>query len=355
MADKLKKNKLMILLLVTGAVYFLLKYITPLIGPVLIAMLFVTIFGPLLQKMQAHLHIHRQIGAVLLLVFASVVVVVLVGVFSSWIVGSLPDWIGNLEVLEEQLAVVIHSICESIGDTIGIDRVYLEETLLLRVEEGFDYVRVEVLPGVLTQSWKYVKVIAAVGGFLMTFLIATVLLAKDYDAIMNRMLDREEFHLLLEVICGIIRYIATFVKAQFLIMSTIAFVAAVVLGIAGIRHGVLWGILTGLLDVLPFVGTGIVLVPTALIQLFNGEYSRALVCVVLYVGCIFIRELLEPKLIGKRIGVSPIAVLLSLYAGIQLFGVLGIIKGPLGFMIINQTYHGFLKRLDDVKKSDSLL
>ena len=66
--------------------------------------------------------------------------------------------------------------------------------------------------------------------------------------------------------------------------------------------------------------------------------------VIIYVVCIFLREILEPKLIGRKIGVTPIAVLVSLYAGIQLFGISGIIKGPLGFIIIYQTYLSLQRR-----------
>ena len=67
MVEKIKNNRVAVLLLLTGAVYFFLKEIVPLTAPVLVAMLFVTIFGPLLQKMQAKLRLHRQVGAVLLL------------------------------------------------------------------------------------------------------------------------------------------------------------------------------------------------------------------------------------------------------------------------------------------------
>ena len=70
MAEKIKENRFAVLLLLTGAVYFFLKVITPLTAPVLTAMLFVTIFGPLLQKMQKKLKIHRQIGTLLLLLLA---------------------------------------------------------------------------------------------------------------------------------------------------------------------------------------------------------------------------------------------------------------------------------------------
>jgi predicted PurR-regulated permease PerM len=185
---------------------------------------------------------------------------------------------------------------------------------------------------------KYVRPVAGIAAFLVSFVIAVILLAKDYDEIMNRMLDREEYHLFLEIICGIIRYIATYVKAQLIIMSIISATAAVVLGISGIKHGVMWGLTAGLFDVLPFFGTGIVLIPLAIAQIFAGKYAKAVVCVALYGACAFMREMLEPRLIGRKIGVTPILVLISVYAGIKLFGGWGIIKGPLGFIIIYQSY-----------------
>lgn len=347
MAEKLRENRLAVLLLVTGAVYFFLKVIAPLTAPILIAMLFVTIFGPLLQKLQSRLHLHRQICAVFLLLVACVFLGALVWVLFSWIVGSLPDWSGGLNAVEEGIAIAVHNVCSAIGRAIGIDSVYLEQTILGQIEEGIDYFQRQMLPGMLSQSFAYAKTLAAFGGFLLTFLIATVLLAKDYDDIMNRLLDREECHVILEIICGIIRYIATYVKAQLIIMSIIGTLSAAVLGIGGIRHGVLWGLAAGILDAFPFIGTGVVLVPLFIQQLFYGNYGRAAVCALLYIACIVIRELLEPKLIGRRVGVPPIAILMSLYAGIRLFGVWGIVEGPLGFVIVCQTYRSLECRLED--------
>ncbi len=351
MLEKVKESRILILLLLTAAVYFFLRYITPLVAPVLTAMLFVTIFGPTLQKLEKRFRLHRQVGAVLLLSVAVVLLAVLVWVLFSWFVGSLPEWISGLEDLEGELTVLVRRICKAVGDTLGVNGSYLEETVLKRIQEGFDYFQLKTLPGVLSQSLTYARAAASVGGFLIVFLIATVLLAKDYDAIMNRLLDREECHVLLEIICGIIRYIATYVRAQLIIMSGIAALAALVLGVSGVRQGVLWGILAGLLDALPFVGTGIVLVPLGIFQLFGGSCARAAVCIALYVVCAFLRELLEPRLIGRRLGVSPIAVLLSLYAGIQLFGVWGIVKGPLGFVMIYQAYRSVVRRMSVDEKA----
>ena len=338
MVEKIRDNRMIALLLTSGAVYFFLKFIAPLTAPVLTAMLFVTIFGPLLQKMQKKLKIHRQIGAIFLLLLACGILAVLIWVLFSWIVGSLPELVSRLDSLETELSGFVHDICNVVGRTLRIDNLYLEELLLTGIQEAMDYFQLELLPGMLSQSLTYVKTVAAVGGFLVTFLIATVLLAKDYDDIMNRLLDREECYVYLEIICGIIRYIATYIKAQIIIMSIIAALAAVVLGLSGIQYGILWGLLAGILDALPFIGTGVVLVPLGIQQFFYGNYMTGIICILVYVACIFIREILEPKLIGRKLGVSPIAILLSIYAGIKLFGLWGIIGGPLGFVIIYQTW-----------------
>lgn len=347
MLEKIRQSKMLTLLLITAVVYFFLRYLTPLFSPILVAMLFVTIFGPFLKSLQARLRVHRQVGAILLLVLGFGLLVVLVWVLFSWIVGSLPEWVGQLEALEPKLEELIQKGSESIGEMLGIDGEYLESTLLARLEEWMDYFQNEGAAGMLSGSLLYLKKLALLGGFLVTFVIATVLLARDYDRIMNNLLDREEFHVLLEVICGIIRYIATFVKAQVVIMSLISLTAGVVLWICGIRHGALWGMLAGLLDALPFIGTGIVLLPLSLTQLFQGLYGRALTCLILYAVCVFLREILEPRLIGKHMGISPIAVLTAVYAGIRLFGVWGIIKGPLGFMIIYQSWQSLMRRMGE--------
>ena len=152
MVGKLLQNKLVILLLLTGAVFFFLKIITPLTAPVLLALLFVTIFGPLLQKWQSRLHLHRQVGVIILLLLAGSILGILVCVLFSWIVGSLPDWIVGLDTIEQEVSAILHEICRLVEQTMGIDGEYLEQTVLSRLQEGIDYFQLEFLPGMLSQS-----------------------------------------------------------------------------------------------------------------------------------------------------------------------------------------------------------
>lgn len=345
MLDKIRHNRPLLLIVLTGVVWFFLEFISPLVCPILLAMLFVTIFGPLLQKMQEKLHVHRQIGAVILIFVALAFLSVLIWILSSWILGSLPEWLNGLDAAKVEVQTIVHKGCSTMGRLVGVDSVHLESTIMSSINENMRALGSDAVPGMLSQSLEYMKLAGVFGGFLMTFGISTVLLAKDYDDIMNRMLEREEWHVVLEVICGVIRYIATFVKAQALIMAVVGGTAAVVLGIAGIENGVLWGLLAGVLDALPFIGTSIVLIPLAIVQFIHGSYVKGVVCLILYGACIILREVLEPRLIGNRMGVPAIAVLVSLYVGIQLFGVWGIVKGPLGFVLIRESYLSIRKTI----------
>ncbi len=345
MVDILRKNKWVTLLCTSIVVYFFLRYISPLVAPLLVAMLFVTICGPLLKNMQKYLHLNRQVSAVLLLLFFGLFLVLLLWMLFTWIMGNLPVWFGNLQGFWENMENSVRSICNLGSNILNVESDYLEEVVLGRMRESAAFLEEQVLPGILSGSMRYVKGLVSVGAFLLLFVISTIFLAKDYDRIMNSMLDRQECYIVLDIICGIIRYVATFVKAQLLIMLLIGVTCAVVLGVSGVPSGIFWGILAGALDALPFLGTGIVLLPLTLTQFLGGHYVRVVFCILLYIGCIFIRELLEPKLIGRKMGIPPWVVLAVIYAGIKLFGVVGIIKGPLGFVLVQQTYLS-LKKVD---------
>jgi len=77
-----------------------------------------------------------------------------------------------------------------------------------------------------------------------------------------------------------------------------------------------------------------ILIPWSIITLINGNIYAAAVLITTYLICQIIREVLEPKLIGSRIGIKPLYTLISMYIGLKLFGVAGFILGPIGLIII---------------------
>ena len=127
----------------------------------------------------------------------------------------------------------------------------------------------------------------------------------------------------------ILRMTGGYCRAQLKILVIISGITVVGLWIGKVRNGLWIGLLAGILDALPMIGTGIVLIPTAIWQLLNENPQGAAFASVTYVACIAARELLEPRLLGAQIGLPPVLMLLSVYAGVKVFGAGGIFLGPL--------------------------
>lgn len=351
-------NKYIVLLLIIGAVYFFLKYISPLITPIIIAVMFLTLCYPTFDDIQKKTRIKKQYlaSAILLLICAILIVFVWLG--GSFIIQKLPLWMEGIDETQQMLQIMIRESCNGIGSFWGVDTTGIADNLLDQVSVFVNNFQVQVMPGLLEQSWEFIRQILSIIGVLAVTMIATVLLAKDYDAILSWTGANVGSRMVLEVVLKVIRYIATFIKAQSLIMLTIAAICTTILLLSKIENGLLWGILAGVLDALPFIGTGIVLLPLGLWQLLQGYYWKALFCLIAYILCIILREVMEPKLIGRRVGVYPFAILVAIYAGVKLFGLWGIVKGPIGLVMIQQAFCVYSRYVDEKNqmnydKSDS--
>ena len=345
MAEKFLKNKCIILLFITASVYLFLKYLTPLLTPLLLAVLLVVVSVPFFDKIRKKVRLPRILLMSLFLLIVIAILGVLIWFFVAKIAECLPGIMGRMELIQNQLCHLIRDCCDGMESRFGVNAREMETVILERVNIFIEHFQVNVLSGLVNESLSYAKYVVSIGAFLAVTAIAVILLVKDYDKIMESLQNNRESLWFLEILEKVIHYIVTFLKAQLIIMLSISVLCSFVLWIAGIDNGVILGMLAGFLDMLPFIGTGIVLIPLGIWQLLNGWYVQAVVCLLVYAACAILRELLEPKLIGEKVGIYPIAILLSVYAGVKLFGVAGIIKGPLGLVIICQIYNGWKERM----------
>lgn len=95
-----------------------------------------------------------------------------------------------------------------------------------------------------------------------------------------------------------------------------------------IPHGPVYGALVALVDAVPILGTGTVLLPWSLIQLLRGQHLQAIGLLCIYGVAFLCRTILEPKLVGHHLGLDPLVTLLFLYAGYRFWGVPGILLAP---------------------------
>ena len=139
-------------------------------------------------------------------------------------------------------------------------------------------------------------------------------------------------------------------KAQFKIMAVIGVILFIGMLILKVRFAILVAILVAFLDMLPFLGTGTVLIPWAVFKLLSGDIRYAVGLVILYLVTQLVRRIIEPKLVGDSIGMNPLATLIFMYIGYRAGGVLGMILAvPIGAIVLNfykaGTFDGILNGL----------
>ncbi len=101
------------------------------------------------------------------------------------------------------------------------------------------------------------------------------------------------------------------------------------LAVLGVPYAFLLALFIAAVDFLPLLGTGVILIPWAIVCLLLGQIKLGIGLLILYGVTTLIRQVLEPKLIGDGLGLHPLLSLLAMYAGLRLFGVWGMILAPL--------------------------
>lgn len=96
----------------------------------------------------------------------------------------------------------------------------------------------------------------------------------------------------------------------------------------GIPYAPIWAMLTALVDAVPILGTGTVLLPWSLVYLLQGQSVRALGLLGVYIVAMVARSVMEPRLVGKQLGLDPLVTLVALYIGFRLWGIGGMLLSP---------------------------
>ena len=125
-------------------------------------------------------------------------------------------------------------------------------------------------------------------------------------------------------------------KAYALLMFITFVELSVGLLILRVKGAVWLAALIAIVDILPVLGTGTVLIPWTLFELISGNFGMALGLLILYVFITVLRNILEPRLVSYQIGLNPLVTLFFMYLGLQIAGVAGMMLFPVVVMILVQ-------------------
>ncbi|KAF0994422.1 sporulation integral membrane protein YtvI [Geobacillus sp. TFV-3] len=216
----------------------------------------------------------------------------------------------------------------------------IPQEIIDSLERGVNTVEQMLLSFATNLTQSLVHYIAAIPAFLIHFLvylIALFLICLDLPQLkqgMRRYLSERTEQRLGMVVAQLSKAGIGFLKAQFLLSLITFFLALAGLFVLGVDYAALMALVIVVVDILPILGTGSVLVPWGLISMANGNNTLGIGLIVLFVVITVVRRIIEPKVFSTNLGISPLAALVSVYLGFQLLGFIGLFVGPVVVILV---------------------
>lgn len=167
---------------------------------------------------------------------------------------------------------------------------------------------------------------------VLTTLITSFFVAADYETVVNYLesLMTGKVKEVYEEVCDFLINTVFLVIESYGLIMFITFVELFIgLMLIGVDNFALVSLIISVLDILPVLGVGTVLIPWAIFELIVGKTGMAIALGVLYLIITIIRNIIEPKIVGGNLELHPLATLFAMLVGLQLFGVLGLFGLPL--------------------------
>lgn len=111
-----------------------------------------------------------------------------------------------------------------------------------------------------------------------------------------------------------------------------------------IQYPIIMAIVIGFVDILPLFGAGVAMIPWAAYLFFTGNTVEAICIVALWLVWAILKQIIEPNFVSKQMGLHPLFTLLAMYTGFKIFGVIGLILGPIAFLILKNVFSGLFAK-----------
>jgi sporulation integral membrane protein YtvI len=339
-------------LLVVGAIVagaYAMFYVSKVTYPFIIGFLIAFMMNPLVNFFQQKARMPRSLAVLVALVliistFAGLITLLIVEIASgadylSRVVPehlvTLIDYIehffaAQIIPLYNQLAGLFQNLETGQQDTI-INNIQNVGTTIGNTAGNFIKSFFENIPNIL--SW-----FPNAATVLIFSLLGTFFISKDWyrlSAMGNRFLPARAKHSGKTVFVDLKKALFGFLKAQATLISLTTVIILIGLLILRVDYAITIALVSGIVDIVPYLGTGAVFVPWIIYEAITGDVSTAIGLGILYVVVIVQRQVMEPKILSSSIGLDPLATLIALFIGFKTIGFLGLIVGPVVLVVFN--------------------
>ncbi|MCJ8006145.1 sporulation integral membrane protein YtvI [Lederbergia wuyishanensis] len=337
-----------IFLLILIALFF--YYILPISIPLIIALITALMLEPAVKFVQSKLRLKRQLSIVivftiftLLLAFAIFFIITKAISQGIKLVEDAPGYIHELSIMwkhyEEYFSNAAQDFPDEIVTAITDEVNNFLESFMLSLKQ---YVKIENISALLSYIPNYlVSFLVYLIALFMFMIDLPRLRASIYNYMTEKTSEKVKFmsSRLSSVIFG-------FFKAQFLVSLIIMLAAFIGLIIIAPKVAIIMTLVIWIIDLIPIIGSIVILAPWSLYHFFTGNIALGTKLAILAVILLIIRRTVEPKVMGQHMGLSPLATLISMFLGLKLLGVLGLIIGPTLLIVFKSAKEAGLIKLN---------
>lgn len=307
------------------------RFIGVLITPFAIAWLAAIITRPLNDWLIKKLHLPPTVAILLMmLLFFGIVTLLIVLVISvlADVLTGLAHYVSGLDVYAKDVSIFINELFTKLNIDYEQIAVYLEQVKDLVVSWATQ--GVNILLSVAKATPEAIILI-------FVTLVAVFYWCRDEEkvkGVLCNALPVKFRHRAVATYDNFSTVIGQYIRAQ-LILITISFVICTVgFTIIGAESPLAMGLFTGVMDIIPVLGPGTLIIPWAVWSFVVGDIGFGIGLLVIYIIVSVTRYILEPKIVGDRVGLHPLAALAAIFIGMKLFGLVGLILGPITLAVV---------------------
>ena len=334
------------LLLILAVLLDLALIVPPLLDlflPFILAFIAATILAPLVQKFAKRVggwNFWSMLFVVLMLVAATGILV-----YAGYYLGSqIVDLIHSWSSIRDGITDMLNQVSQFLTDNVHFTSTDAEEYLLNFVQNGISWLTGKIsawAPSVVIGVGNLASGIARFLISLLFFIVGAYFMTADYPELRKRLISWVP-----DIIRPHMRHVKEaagsamfgYLRAQLILSGMVTVIIFVALLIARQPYSLLIAIAAGIIDLMPFFGSGAVLVPWGVICLLIGRVQKGIFLLILAFILFLFRKLAEPKVVGNQTGLSPLLSLIAIYVGMKIGGVAGMILCPIACMVVIGLY-----------------
>ena len=313
----------------------LVRYALPALFPFVVAYIVTVLLLPLVKLINSKLKINRRIlSVVLVILFYGTI-----GVIVTWLLVELVSFTADkIKDLPAFFQSQVRPFLISLFDEIQEMLYNLDPEVAIDFDETANSLISSLGSTVMSFSGNIVGKLTdfavSVPSFLLNIvimIIATIFLLVDYDSIgafITRQLSERTNSLLHNIKTHLGKVLKKYLLSYSLIMLITFAEIFAGLSIIGFKYSALIAVLIAVFDILPVVGSGLVIVPWAIICLIIGDVGAGIGLFILWAVLCVVRQIIEPKIVGDSVGMHPFLTLFAMLAGNFIYGGIGILLLP---------------------------